>query len=177
MLSRHSGYAWQSRQIERIQVVRLALIVIALLSTMTLSRAVQEAPIWFWFATCGGPAMTLEVRFDKTTLEKVTVPLCRALRNSLGSQGEAARIEFAFTPSRAIRWSGDREINDRTRAGQLLEVNLWQAGADPEALTIGVSVMTRDRILMNTVHIAHSDRRDQSTLASGLTLATYPATR
>jgi hypothetical protein len=150
---------------------------IALLPTMTLTRAVQDAPVWFWFATCGGPAMTLEVRFDKRTAEKITVPLCRALPNSRSSQGEAARIEFGFAPGREIRWSGYRETNDRTRAGQLLEVNLWQAGADPEALTIGVSVMTRDRILMNSVHIAHSDRRDESTLASGLTLATYPAAR
>jgi hypothetical protein len=157
--------------------LRLGLILIAFSSVMTPTRAFQDAPVWFWFATCSGPSMTLEVRFDKVTIEKVTVPLCRAARGSASSQGQAARIEFAFAPGRQLRWSGYKDRNDRTRAGQLLEVNVWQAGADPETLTIGVSVMTPETILVNTVHVAHSDRRDESTVTPGLTVATYPVSR
>ena len=99
------------------------------------------------------------------------------MSRSASSQGQAGRIEFAFAPRHEIRWSGYKDTADRSRAGQLLEVNVWQAGADPDAMTIGVSVMTLKTIFMNTVHIAHSDRRDESTLAPGLTLETYPVTR
>ena len=54
---------------------------------------------------------------------------------------------------------------------------VWQAGTDPDALTIGVGVMTPKTILMNLVHIVHSDRRDESRLAPGVTLKTCPVTR
>jgi hypothetical protein len=40
-----------------------------------------------------------------------------------------------------------------------------------------VSVSVSDTVVMNTVHIAHSDRRDESTIAPGLTVATYPLRR
>jgi len=76
-----------------------------------------------------------------------------------------------------IVWSGYRETSDRTRAGQALDFNIWQAGADSEALTFGVTVTRADRILMNTVHIGHPDKRDESAIATGLTLATYPTRR
>ena len=137
-------------------------------------HASQDPAVWFWFATCGGPAMTLEVRFDKTVVEKTSFPLCRAPREGPESQGQAGRIEFSFTARRIIVWRGYRETSDRSRPGQALDVNIWQAGADPQAVTLGISVTTADRILMNMVHVAHSDRRDESTIAPGLTLTTYP---
>lgn len=121
--------------------------------------------------------MTLEVRFDNALIQKDSFPLCRAARISPAGQGQAGRIEFSFSPRRDIVWSAYREGRERSRAGQAIELDVWQAGADPEALTLGVSVMASDRILMNTVHIAHSDRRDVSTIARGLTLATYPTPR
>jgi hypothetical protein len=121
--------------------------------------------------------MTLEVRIDDALIEKASFPLCRAAFNSPASQGESARIEFFLSPRRDITWSGYRDKSERSRAGQALEFNVWQAGADAEWLTLGVTVTTSDRILMNTVHVAHSDKRDVSTIAKGLTLATYPTPR
>ncbi len=154
------------------------LLCIGLLWTLgTLTHASQESPIWFWFATCGGPSMTLEVRVDSAVIQKASLPLCRAPRSSAASQGQDGRIEFTFSPRRAIMWSGYRDQSERSRAGQALEFNVWQAGADAGWLRLGVTVMTSDRILMNTVHIAHADKRDVSTLAEGLTLATYPTPR
>jgi hypothetical protein len=172
---------WQSGEYQvhqRITSVSPLLVVIGLsYALITPTFAAQEPPVWFWFATCGGPSLTLEMRFDKVTVEKVTLPLCRSLRSSAGSQGQTASIAFSLTPGRAIVWSGYRDASDRTRAGQVLDVDIWQAGADPDALMLGVSVVTARRSLMNTVHIAHPDRRDESTIAPGLTLATYPASR
>jgi hypothetical protein len=144
---------------------------------MTPAQVAQDGAVWFWFATCGGPAMTLEVRLDKAVLHKTSFPLCRAARASADSQGQASRIEFSFRSSRPIVWTGYRERADRTPTGQVLEGNIWQAGADSDALTIGITFVTRNRILTNTIHIAHPDRRDESTIAKGLSLVTYPAAR
>jgi hypothetical protein len=134
----------------------------------------QEGPVWFWFATCGGPAMNLEVRLDGRTIYKSTLPLCRASRKSVESQGEAARVQFYFRPRRAIKWSGYRHVAETTRPGQAIEADLWQAGADPNDLLIGISFSSSSRIYMNTVLVAHPGRRDETTVAKGLVVTTYP---
>ncbi len=138
----------------------------------------EKQRVWNWFATCGGPVMTLDVRFDGRPLHRSSFPLCLAQRDSGASQGQqAGRLEFFFQPKRRIVWTGYRETNDQTPASETLEVNVWQAGADPDSLTLGVTVMSRDRVLMNTVHLAHPGTRDASSPVKGLTVTTYPVER
>jgi hypothetical protein len=83
-------------------VMRAIVAVVMSMALVTPIRATQDGPVWFWFATCGGPNMTLEFRFDKATIEKVTMPLCRAPRSNASSQGQMGRIEFAFAAGRAM---------------------------------------------------------------------------
>ena len=80
-------------------------------------------------------------------------------------------------PDRVIVWEGYRETNDQTAANEVLEGNIWQAGADPESLTLGVSFVSGNRILMNAVHIAHPADRHESDFAKGLVVRTYPAAK
>lgn len=134
----------------------------------------RDDSVWFWFSTCGGPMMTVEVKFDGASLSKTSVPVCRAPRGSAASQGQAGRTDFVFTAPRGITWTGYRDAADRTRAGERIEGDLWQAGGEPDALLIGISFMTTDRILINTIHIAHPTRRDETAIARGLVVLTYP---
>ena len=48
-----------------------------------------------------------------------------------------------------------------------------------DALLLGVSFVTRDRILLNTIHIARPGRSTRSALAKGLSISTdqVPASR
>jgi hypothetical protein len=138
----------------------------------------EKQPVWNWFATCGGPEMTLEVRLDGMPLHRSSFPLCLAQRDSVASQGkQVGRMEFFFQPKRRIVWTGYRETNDQTEATETLEVNVWQAGADPDGLTLGVSVNSHDRILTNTLHLAYPGSRHESSLVKGLVVTTYPAER
>jgi hypothetical protein len=59
----------------------------------------------------------------------------------------------------------------------MIEGNIWEAGADPDALTLGVSFVNGNRILTNTVHIAHPAARNESVVATGLVIRTYPAAK
>lgn len=155
--------------------LKLFLLFVMLSADFGSATVAQEEPVWFWFATCGGPALTLEVQFDKTMIYKSTFPLCRAERRSVESQGGAGRVQFYFWPQRTIEWSGYRETNETTKANQAIEGDLWQAGADPDDLLIGISFSDDSKIYMNTIHIAHPARRDQTTVATGLVVTTYPA--
>ncbi len=121
--------------------------------------------------------MSLEVKLDGRTLYKSTFPLCRASRGSSESQGESGRVQFSFRPGRAIKWLGYRDAAETTGADQLIEADLWQAGADPDDLLIGVSFASGSRIYMNTVVVAHPGRRETTTVAEGLVVTTFPPGR
>jgi hypothetical protein len=151
------------------------LLIVALAVGLSAAPRQLEGPVWFWFSTCGGPAMTLEVTLDGATILKTTFPICRAERSSAASQGQRGRIDFAFSATRDTVWKGYREESVRAAAGELIEGNVWQAGADPSALTLGVSFTDTKQILMNSVHTARPGQRDESSPASGLVIRTYPA--
>lgn len=145
-------------------------------TTSAAPRADDEAPVWFWFSTCEGPLMALEVVFDEQAVFETRFPVCQAPRSSPYSQGQDTRISFVFTPTRPIEWRGYRDEPDTSSANEPLRIDLWEAGADPDALIIGVSAMGSDRIYMNTLHIAVLDRRRVSEVTEGLTVATFPET-
>jgi hypothetical protein len=156
---------------------RAFVLVLALTAIVKPAQASQEGGVWFWFATCGGPAMTLEVRLDKTTLYKSSFPLCRADRGSINSQGQASHVQFSFRPHRVIVWKGYRDKDDRTNANQLIQGQIWQAGADPDALLIGIVFADPHTVYMNTIHIAHPAQRDETEIARGLVVMTCPVER
>ena len=159
--------------------MRRSILLVALTTLLSLStpELAAEKPVWFWSATCSGPAMGVEVSLDGVTLLKVALPLCRADRESVHSQGQqTARIEFSFVPTRPIVWEGYRDPPIKSKTGQLLEGDIWQAGADPDDLILGVSFLDSHLIYMNTVHVAHPTQRDETEIEPGLTLSTYPFT-
>jgi hypothetical protein len=153
------------------------LLAISLTVVMNSVRASQEGPVWFWFATCGGPAMALEVRLDRGIIFKSSFPLCRADRSSIYARGNSKGLHFAFKPHRAIVWQGYRDKDDTTRANQVIEGDIWLAGSDPDALLLGVDFTSSDTIYMNTIHIAHPTQRDRTEIARGLVVTTYPIKR
>jgi len=139
--------------------------------------AAAEAPVWFWYTSCGGPAMTLEVRFDKQVVYTASMPLCRMHRQAKTEEKPARVLDVPFEAPRSIKWEGYRDAPDITKQGQRLHLNLWQAGANPNDLIIGVSAIDNATIYMNTVHIAHPDRRDETEIAQGLVIVTYPSAK
>jgi len=115
-----------------------------------LLTATASDTVWFWFATCDGPTMRLDLRLDRSLLYTTSVPICRADRAGAYSQGSQGKFSFWFQPRRAIVWSGYSDKEDTSRAPQDVEVHVWQAAADSDFLTLGATLMTSKRILMNT---------------------------
>jgi hypothetical protein len=119
--------------------------------------------------------MTLEVRLDKRIIFKSSFPLCHENRSSISGKGELQRLRFTFKPPRAIVWSGYRsEEGDPSPPNQVIEGNIWLAGSDPDALLLGAVFTSSNTIYMNSIHIAHPGRRDQTEMAPGLLITTYP---
>jgi len=73
-------------------------------------------------------------------------------------------------------FSGGHTFQDEfhTSKKEKIEANIWEAGADPNDILLGVSFATRDQILLNTVHIVKPGRPTQMTLDRGVVIRTYP---
>ena len=152
----------------------LAIMMLFTATTANPALPAQEGPVWFWFATCGGPVMKLEVRLDQKIIYQSSFPLCRAERSSAHSKGQKKKLEFVLKAPRAIVWQGYRDEDNTTDPDQEIEGNIWLAGADPDAMILGVSFVSRGSIYMNTVHIAYPDRRHVSEIEPGLVVITEP---
>jgi hypothetical protein len=57
-----------------------------------------------------------------------------------------------------------------------IEGNIWEAGSEHDKILLGVSLMTKDRILLNTIHFAAASTVSQAPLAQGLVLTTVVQT-
>jgi hypothetical protein len=134
----------------------------------------QEERVWYWFSNCGAVKLDLEVSLAGKLVYSSAIPICRAERDSDASTGHSRALSFQIKPSRPLKWEGYRDDEPITRAGQALTVDVWQAGTDPGALLMGVSVSDRRQIYMNTLHIAYPDKQSSTTVADGFVVSTRP---
>jgi hypothetical protein len=139
---------------------------------MAINTPVFADGVWYWFATCGGPVMKLELRLDGKLLFDATFPLCQTNRHSAASQGAKGRIDFELIAPRAISWEGYHD-HDKSNKNDRIEVNFWLAGSDPDQLAIGASFADAKRILMNGLHLASPYKRSETEMAKGLVVITY----
>jgi hypothetical protein len=133
-----------------------------------------RAEVWGWFASCEIPNLSLEVRLDRKAIYKSTVPICQAERSTFQREDHWL-VRFSFTPNRAIVWKGYRDDDSNTTApNQPIEGDVWLAGSDPDKLLLGVSFSMRRVGYMNTIHIAHPFKRDETEIEPGLLVTTEP---
>jgi hypothetical protein len=144
----------------------------ALFMVLVLSGTSFADGVWYWFATCGGPVMKLELRLHKKLLFDASFPLCQANRDTVASQGAKGRIDFVLKVPRAINWEGYHD-HDKSSKDDLIEVNFWLAGSDPDQLAIGASFADAKKILMNGLHLASPYKRSETEMAKGLVVITY----
>ena len=60
-----------------------------------------------------------------------------------------------------------------TKKSETIEGTIWQAGADPDDILLGVSFVAHDQVLLNTIHIVRPGEPTESKLDTGLVIKTY----
>ena len=90
--------------------------------------------------------------------------------------GHDRRLQYSFQPDRVIKWSGYRDGGDITKVGASLEGILWEAGADPEDILVGVTFPDIKGIHMNAIHVAYPHKHTETEIAAGLVIITSPET-
>ena len=124
---------------------------------------------WHWFESCDGTKnLGLVVLLDGKAVYRSQFPVCR--NNGPTPTAEERKIVFHFKGGHVFQ--GEY----RTLPTQTIEASIWQAGADPDSLLLGVTFVC-DRVLLNTIHVAKPDSTSMSQLDRGIVVRTFPLTR
>jgi hypothetical protein len=134
----------------------------------------HEHPVWYWQARGNAQRMKLEVRLDDQTIYATTVSIAHTGRSAIPKRSYAKQVRFSFKPERSIVWSGYRDEDVVSPAKQGIECEIWMAGADEDAIMLGVSFDGSHATLMNTLHVASPTSEARSEIGGGLVVLTSP---
>jgi hypothetical protein len=125
--------------------------------------------VWFWFGDCpNSKMMGMQVLLEGKSIYHSGFRACQLERTDANSKSEGKIMAFSFSGGHTF------QASYRTSKSETIEVNIWQAGADPDGIVLGISFMARNQILLNTIHIAKPGESTESTLDRALVFKTYP---
>ena len=115
--------------------------------------------------------MGIEVKVDGKSVLKSSFPTCKTTNAPADDRDHKQKI-VAFTFKGGHRFQGEYQ----TSSAEMVEGNIWQAGADADGLVLGVSFVSnkQNQILLNTVKIAQPDRRSVEEVDPSVFVETYP---
>ena len=132
--------------------------------------SVWDEALWHWFQNCSeNKAMRLEVLLNGKIIYRSSFPICRA--NSVPTPAEGRQRIIAFSFKGGHVFQGEYH----TARTQIIEGNIWQAGADRDAMLLGVSFSSKKQVLLNTIHVAKPDSVSASEVDRGITVRTFPS--
>lgn len=149
--------------------VAVALLTICTAVSCQESQA-QPDRLWFWFGDCpNSKQMQVEIVVDGQTVYRSRFHACRLARSQQVDEAEQKTMyRFYFSGGHTFQDEYHTSKNDK------IEGDIWEAGADPDAILLGVSFMTSKQVLLNTIHIVKPGIPTQATLDRGVLIKTYP---
>jgi hypothetical protein len=150
---------------------RPMLIIALLLVAGAPSASYSQTPasgemVWHWFGSCSDArTMTVDVTLSGNSLFKSSFPICLVHRSDKQTELSHGNLRFFFKAQ--ARLFGDEFASLGTPD---IEGNIWEAGSERDAILLGVSFMTKERILLNTIHVAGARNTTQAELATRLVM-------
>jgi hypothetical protein len=138
----------------------------ASIASVAFSASVVAAPgsslVVSWSEECRtAMRIVIELLVDGVRAYRNEVPVCLVVRNSLPSGKMNTRLQSEMS-----------HFGEPRRT--LLEADFWEASADPDAMILGVSFASKDRVWLNTLHVAFPDKQSETALAPGVVIRSYP---
>ena len=131
---------------------------------------------WFWSGDCpNGATLRLELLIEGQAVYQTEFRACHMERTAALTDAEQQKMRVFYFPG-GHTFQGTYH----TTTQEKIEGSIWQAGADPDALLLGVSFTApgaHGQILLNTIHIAKPGKESRSLLDRGVVIKTYPISR
>ena len=154
----------------RREVFQIAALIMAVVSPTAVSGPTRlstpDEVVWHWFSACSkGKKVELQVLLDGKAVYGSSFSACSMRRAEITPEPKQRILAFVLPKG------GHRRLGVHTALE--IEGNVWEAGGDPDAILLGVSFATKDRILLNAIHVVNMLGASQSDLAPGLVVKTF----
>jgi len=127
---------------------------------------------WWWFDDCpDGRSMGIDVLLDHKPIYHTELRVCQMYRNDADSRPKQKTIVFNMPGGHTFR------NTYHTKKAEKIEGSIWQAGAEPTDLLLGLSFSTRGQVLLNAIHIIDPSEVTTSNIDAGMVVKTYPVDR
>jgi hypothetical protein len=125
--------------------------------------------LWFWSRDChDGVVMGIRITVEGQIVYRSTFRACRILNNEPNKYDEKGMREFYFPGGHTFQ--GEYHTTNREK----IEGDIWEAGADPADILLGVTFSTRRRELLNSVYIVKPGETSKSVLDPIFVITTHP---
>jgi hypothetical protein len=132
---------------------------------------IPRQPLWYWAGSCEKKYLELEVLLNGRLIHRSSFAICRVIERPGTADGQDRIQVFSFPGGHVFQGKL------KTARTQAIEGNVWQAGADPDAILLGLTFSSSNRLLLNTIHVAKPDKESISEIDRGLNVRTYPIRR
>jgi len=129
----------------------------------------NEQKVWWWFDDCpDGRTVGIDVLLDRKPIYHAQLRICQMYRKDADSKPTQKRRMFNLSGGHTF------QNTYHTKETEEIEGNIWQAGADPDDLLLGLSFSTKDQVLLNTIHILNPSKASKTNIDTGMVVKTYP---
>lgn len=124
---------------------------------------------WWWFDDCpDGRSVGIDVLLDGKSIYHAELRVCQMYRNDANSKPTQKTIVFNMSGGHTF------QNTYHTKQTEKIEGIIWQAGADPNDLLLGLSFSTKGQVLLNAIHIMDPSKATTSNIDTGMVVKTYP---
>ena len=105
---------------------------------------------YHWHCDASESSQYIEIKsfLSHTEISSLEIPVCMLPKRTERTVGDDQVIVAFYFINR------DSSLGEN---GELIEVNIWQAGAEPDAVILGVSLQNSRKIIVNTLHVVKLD--------------------
>ena len=125
-----------------------------------------EDRVWYWFEDCtDGKTIGFNLSLDGKIIRHLEFLAC-----------PMERTDKRGTHEESFFIVGGHTFQDEyhTKSTDKITVDIWEAGADPGDLILGIAFTAKEQILLNTAHIVKLDKVSRFDLDRGLVARSYP---
>jgi hypothetical protein len=124
--------------------------------------------VWHWTALQPAERIIIfETTVDGELLATAKFPVSRAARGQIKPEEKQTIFEYNFV----LHKKQGRSLNEVSQGS--VEGNIWIAGMEKDGIIFGISWVTRNQIILNTLHFAALDKVEAVEIAPGVYFKSY----
>ena len=137
-------------------------------SSAQINEPTSSEIVWHWTDDKHAERIIIfETTVDGKVVSNARFPVRMAARSEIKPEQKQKILEYNFI----LKKKKGRNFNDVSHGS--VEGNIWEAGMEKNGIIFGISWVTGNQVILNTLHFAQIDKLEADEIAPGVNFKTY----